>query len=127
MWFGSITPPEPTWIRSVSAATAAIRTGGEVAATAGMLWCSATQNRAYPRSSAAFAISTVPRSASPLVCPSLTVARSRTEIGTRGILRTYTRICRPFQRRRCWLRMFCTPIVTAPRATPGTAIQAGQK
>ena len=45
-WFGSMTPPEPTLIRVVCAARWAISTGGEVDATAGMLWCSATQNRA---------------------------------------------------------------------------------
>ena len=42
-WLGSITPPEPTLIREVAEASIAIRTGGLVAATAGMLWCSATQ------------------------------------------------------------------------------------
>ena len=42
-WLGSMTPPEPTRIRSVAPATIAIRTAGLVAATAGMLWCSATQ------------------------------------------------------------------------------------
>ena len=42
-WLGSITPPEPTRIRSVAAATIAISSGGFVAATAGMLWCSASQ------------------------------------------------------------------------------------
>ena len=42
-WLGSITPPDPTRIRSVAAASIAISTGGLVAATAGMLWCSATQ------------------------------------------------------------------------------------
>jgi len=45
MWLGSITPPEPSRIRRVFAARCAISTGGEVDATAGMLWCSATQNR----------------------------------------------------------------------------------
>jgi hypothetical protein len=40
-----MTPPEPTLIRSVCAARWAISTGGEVEATAGMLWCSATQKR----------------------------------------------------------------------------------
>ena len=44
-WLGSITPPEPTRIRRVAPAIIAIRTGGLVAATAGMLWCSATQKR----------------------------------------------------------------------------------
>ena len=42
-WFGSITPPEPTRIRSVAPAIIAMRTAGLVAATDGMLWCSATQ------------------------------------------------------------------------------------
>ena len=42
-WFGSITPPEPTRMREVAAATIATSTGGLVAATAGMLWCSASQ------------------------------------------------------------------------------------
>ncbi len=42
-WLGSITPPEPTRMRSVRAAAAATSTGGEVEATAGMLWCSANQ------------------------------------------------------------------------------------
>ena len=42
-WLGSITPPEPTLIRSVADAIIAMSSGGFVAATAGMLWCSATQ------------------------------------------------------------------------------------
>ncbi len=42
-WLGSITPPDPTLIRSVAPATMPISTGGFVAATAGMLWCSASQ------------------------------------------------------------------------------------
>ena len=42
-WLGSITPPEPTRIREVAAATIEISSGGLVAATAGMLWCSASQ------------------------------------------------------------------------------------
>ena len=42
------------------------RAPGTDQATAGMLWCSATQNRAYPRRSAVRAVSTVPRSASAL-------------------------------------------------------------
>ena len=42
-WLGSMTPPDPTRIRSVAAAIIAISTGGLVEATAGMLWCSATQ------------------------------------------------------------------------------------
>ena len=36
-WFGSMTPPEPTRIREVAAAAAAMSTGGDVEATAGML------------------------------------------------------------------------------------------
>ena len=44
-WLGSMTPPDPTRIRRVRAAAAAISTGGEVDATAGMLWCSANQYR----------------------------------------------------------------------------------
>jgi hypothetical protein len=40
---GSITPPDPTRIREVAEAISPISTGGLVAATAGMLWCSATQ------------------------------------------------------------------------------------
>ena len=42
-WFGSMTPPDPTFRRAVRAAAAATSTGGEVEATAGMLWCSANQ------------------------------------------------------------------------------------
>ncbi len=44
-WLGSITPPEPTLIDDVDAARWAIRTAGDVLATVGMLWCSATQKR----------------------------------------------------------------------------------
>ena len=44
-WLGSITPPEPTLIVDVDAARWAISTGGDVLATVGMLWCSATQKR----------------------------------------------------------------------------------
>ena len=44
-WLGSMTPPDPTRIRSVFAAVAAISTGGVVDATEGMLWCSAYQYR----------------------------------------------------------------------------------
>ena len=42
-WLGSITPPDPTRIRAVAEATRPMSTGGFVAATAGMLWCSASQ------------------------------------------------------------------------------------
>src|SRR6476646_4243376 len=54
-WFGSMTPPEPTRIRSVAPAITAMRTAGLVAATDGMLWCSATQYRWYPVRSATWA------------------------------------------------------------------------
>ena len=50
-WLGSITPPEPTRIVEVAAARWAISTAGAELAMAGMLWCSATQNRRYPSSS----------------------------------------------------------------------------
>ena len=36
-WFGSMTPPDPTDIRLVAAATWAMSTAGEVLATLGML------------------------------------------------------------------------------------------
>ena len=44
-WFGSMTPPDPTRMRSVTPIAAAISTAGVVDATAGMLWCSANQYR----------------------------------------------------------------------------------
>ncbi|OLT11288.1 hypothetical protein BJF78_27255 [Pseudonocardia sp. CNS-139] len=44
-WLGSITPPEPTRIRAVRAATTAISTAGLPLAMPGTAWCSATQNR----------------------------------------------------------------------------------
>ncbi len=44
-WLGSMTPPDPTWMLDVDAATWAINTAGDVLATVSMLWCSATQNR----------------------------------------------------------------------------------
>jgi hypothetical protein len=81
-WFGSITPPEPTRIVSVAAATWAISTAGAVLATVGMLWCSATQKRRKPRRSACCARRVVSASACPEVEPSLTSDRSRTERGT---------------------------------------------
>ena len=43
-WLGSITPPEPTRTRSVTAARWAMSTGGLVLATEGVLWCSATHS-----------------------------------------------------------------------------------
>ena len=42
-WLGSITPPEPTRIRSVAAASIPTATGGLVEATDIVLWCSASQ------------------------------------------------------------------------------------
>jgi hypothetical protein len=42
-WLGNITPPEPSRSCDVCVARCAINTGGLVAATAGMLWCSASQ------------------------------------------------------------------------------------
>ena len=42
-WLGSITPPEPTRIVDVAAATWAIITAGAELAIPGMLWCSAIQ------------------------------------------------------------------------------------
>ena len=42
-WLGSMTPPEPTRIVDVAAATVAIITAGAELATLGMLWCSASQ------------------------------------------------------------------------------------
>ena len=44
-WLGSITPPDPTRMVEVCWATWAISRSGAELATAGMLWCSATQNR----------------------------------------------------------------------------------
>ena len=44
-WFGSMTPPAPSRIRSVFAATCAISTLVAAEAIAGMLWCSAYQTR----------------------------------------------------------------------------------
>src|SRR5688500_17656518 len=83
-WLGSITPPEPILIRSVRAARCAMSTGGLVLATAGMLWCSATQSREYPRRSAARATSVVAARASAEDWPEPTVASSSTDRG-RGV------------------------------------------
>jgi len=68
-WLGSITPPEPIRIVLVAAASIAISTGGFVDATAGMLWCSATQYRWTPASSAVWANATLARNASPVLWP----------------------------------------------------------
>ncbi len=51
-WFGSITPPEPTRIADVAAASCPARTAGAVLAMPGMPWCSATQYRRKPHRSA---------------------------------------------------------------------------
>ena len=42
-WFGSMIPAAPTRIRSVRAATAAVRISGALQARLVMLWCSDTQ------------------------------------------------------------------------------------
>ena len=42
-WFGSMTPPAPTRMRSVTRATWPIMTSGAELAIEGRLWCSATQ------------------------------------------------------------------------------------
>ena len=42
-WFGSITPPAPTRIFDVAAATCPITTAVAALAIPGMLWCSASQ------------------------------------------------------------------------------------
>ncbi len=81
-WLGSITPPDPTLMRSVRAARWAIRTAGEVLATVAMLWCSATQNRVMPSRSAACASVTVWASACDESPPSRTTERSRTDNAT---------------------------------------------
>ena len=62
-WFGNITPPEPTRMRSVRAARCAMSTDGVVLATVRMLWCSATQKRVSPSASARWARAVVSASA----------------------------------------------------------------
>ena len=42
-WFGSMIPPAPTLMVDVPPATCAITTDVAALATAGMLWCSASQ------------------------------------------------------------------------------------
>jgi hypothetical protein len=42
-WFGNMTPPEPTRMRSVAAAICPIMISGVELAIDGRLWCSATQ------------------------------------------------------------------------------------
>ncbi|SCE55334.1 hypothetical protein GA0115253_1069011 [Streptomyces sp. Termitarium-T10T-6] len=62
-WLGSITPPVPTRMVEVAAATAAASTVGADPATPGTPWCSETQKRWKPSASASRARSTVSRSA----------------------------------------------------------------
>src|SRR6185437_6765620 len=81
VWCPSCTAPEPTRIRVVAAAMAAMSTAGEAAATPGEKWCSATQYRRYPASSACRARSSELRSACAWVDPSTTGARSRIDNG----------------------------------------------
>ena len=84
-WLGSMMPPEPTRMVFVRAARWAINTGGDVLATDGMLWCSATQNRRYPSASARWARAVASASAFAVVPPSTTMARSRTDSGGRRL------------------------------------------
>ncbi|GAA4695234.1 hypothetical protein GCM10025781_11180 [Kocuria gwangalliensis] len=56
---GSITPPDPTRIVLVAAATAWASKAGVPEATPGTPWCSDTQKRRYPAASARRARSTV--------------------------------------------------------------------
>ena len=93
-WLGSMMPPEPIRMCSVRAARWAIKTGGVVDATDAMLWCSATQNRRYPKASARCARAVVAARASPLDWPALTMARSRTESGGRVFIFGVTLPCR---------------------------------
>jgi hypothetical protein len=82
LWFGSITPPEPTRILRVDEATRSISTAGVELARLGVLWCSANQNRTQPRASARRASSTVAASASAALPPGGTGVRSSTDSGT---------------------------------------------
>jgi len=84
-WLGSITPPDPTRIVEVAEARCAINTAGAELAIPGMLWCSATQCRRYPRRSAALASCTEFCNASAGDDPSPTGARSSTDSGTIGL------------------------------------------
>ena len=81
-WLGSITPPEPTRIAAVAAASWPARTAGAELAMPGRLWCSATQYLVKPRLSACRARSTLRRSASPVDSPAGTGHRSSTDSGT---------------------------------------------
>ena len=77
-----ITPPAPSRIVLVCAATWAISTEVAEDAIDAMLWCSAYQTRLYPASSAFRARATVPSSASAGVWSRAAVARSRIDSGT---------------------------------------------
>src|SRR5690606_28909677 len=79
----SSTAPLPTRMRSVRAATAAASTAGDAEPTPGDRWCSAYQTRWYPSRSRSRASPTARRTASWPVDPSGTIARSRTDRGTR--------------------------------------------
>ena len=81
-WLGSMSPPEPTRIVDVASARCASRTAGDELAMPGMLWCSATQWRWYPRRSTSRASSTELRNACAGDDPRPTGARSRTDRGT---------------------------------------------
>ena len=80
-WFGSMTPPEPTRMRSVLAARCAISTAGLVLATVRMLWCSATQKRVSPSASARRASASSRRARRRSSCPrSRSRGRARTAV-----------------------------------------------
>ncbi|BAS11453.1 hypothetical protein AHiyo4_48750 [Arthrobacter sp. Hiyo4] len=80
-WLGSMTPPAPSLMVLVCAATWAISTLVAEEAMADMLWCSAYQIRRYPSSSARCAMATLPAKLSAAVWPLPMVARSRMESG----------------------------------------------
>src|SRR5690606_10071740 len=81
-WLGSMTPPAPSRMRLVCAATWAMSTLVADEAMVGMLWCSAYQIRRYPHSSACWARVTLASRLSPAVSPVPMCARSRMESGT---------------------------------------------
>ena len=81
-WFGSITPPDPSRIVCVFAATWAISTLVADDAMDDMLWCSAYQTLQYPLASASCASLTLPSRLSRVVSPRPMNARSRMDIGT---------------------------------------------
>ncbi len=81
-WFGSITPPEPSVMRSVCAATWAMSTLVAADAIEPMLWCSAYQIRRNPQSSARCASLVLASRPWATVSPRATVARSRIDNGS---------------------------------------------